>query len=383
MNKLIAPILVTLVLTACGGGPGGGSSSNPAVTSNRTQVSSIGTQTNLVYNMTVGDINGDGLEDVVVSGWNSNVATAYVHILVQNANGTLTDRTSTLLSNNVIKGSQRVIIADFNSDGHPDIFLPGFDDGTAIHSENSVMFWGTGAQFRREDWTDSSQAHGACMGDLNGDGQLDLIVAGSGVFVNSGGSSFTLNTTMLPGNYFSACAVIPEGATNTVYLANNNSVAGFKDAIAVYDHTLALVSTVGYQADINYDTVDVVVADLNGDGHKDFVLSIDGVNVPDPGPREVLAYTGPNTYSYLTTLESKRSMYYGRELMVGGVDSVFFSGDALNASLYVGTTKYKPNAFTAMGGSSFDPATVYQNPSTNKIFMLELINNTFYTQEMQ
>jgi hypothetical protein len=382
-TKHLAPILLTLVLTACGGGPGGsGGAGGSAASGGAILVASIGSQTNLVYNEAVGDINGDGLEDVVVSGWNSDSPTAYLHVYTQNSNGTLSDQTSTLLSNNVIKGSQRVLIADFNRDGHTDIFVPGFRDGSAIVPANSVMFWGTGGQLRREDWTDASEAHGACIADLNADGNVDMLVAGSGVFINNG-SSFTLNTTMLANNYFEACAVIAEGATNTIYLANNNSVAGFKDAIAVYDHTLTLVSATGYQADANFDTIDVVAADLTGDGHKDFVISINGVAINAPGPREVLAYAGPNTYSYSNTLETARSLYYGRELQINGTDSVFFSGDSSNASVYMGTTKYKPNDIVAMGGNAYNPVIVYQNSSTNKTYMLELVNNSFYTQEMK
>ena len=379
------PILLTLVLTACGGGGGGGSSTTSNPTSAMTSVMSLGAHTNTVYNIAVADLNGDGLDDAVISGWNRDVATAYVYIFIQNSNGTLTDKTSTLLPNNIIKGSQRVLIADFDNDGHTDIFVPGFDDGVQLYSENSVMLWGTGAQFTRQDWTDTSTAHGACIGDVNNDGKTDLLVAGSGVFVNQGNRNFQLNTTMLQNNYFSACAVIKEASSNTIYLANNQTVNGYRDAMVSYDFALNMNSSVGYQADNSYDTIDVVTSDLTGDGHLDFVLSLNGINVPDSGPREIVAYTAPSTYTYSSTLESARSSYYGRSLTIGGIASVFFSGDTNNASVYRGTTKYKAGDFVAMAGNNndFNPAEVYQNFSNGKIYMLQLINGTFYTEEMQ
>jgi hypothetical protein len=379
MNKLIAPLLLTLVLTACGGG-GGGSSSSPA-SGGKITVTSIATHTNRVYTEAVADLNGDGLEDVVISGWNYDNATAYVYILMQNADGTLTDRTS-LLPSNVVAGSQRILLADFDNDGRMDIFIPGFGDGSVLTHQNSVMFWGTSGAYIRNDWTDNSMAHGACIGDLNNDGKMDMILAGSGAWINNGSRGFTLNN-LFANNYFSACAVINEGTTNTIYLANNSMVNGFRDTIAVYDFGLNLISATGNQSDNNYDTVDVVVSDLTGDGHKDFVLALNAISVPSAGPREILAYTGPNTYTYSSTLETVSNQYYARALSIGGVDSVFFSGDALTASVYKGTAKYKSSAFASMGGSSWEPANVYQNTSNGKVYMLELINNTFYTQEMQ
>ena len=374
--KHIIPLLLTLVLTACGGGGGGSGTASSAASVRSTVLSTI--RTNTVYTEAVGDLNGDGLDDVVVSGWNSDSATAYVYVFIQNSDGTLTDRTS-LLPNNVIAGSQRVLIADFDSDGHMDIFIPGFGDGSVMTRQNSVMFWGSSGSYIRNDWTDNSMAHGACIGDINNDGRTDILIAGSGAWINNGGRAFTLNN-IFTNNYFTACAVVKEATSSTVYLANNNSVAGYKDAIVVYDFSLTAISNTGYQSDNNYDTIDVVAADLTGDGNKDFVISLNGIAINATGPRQVLANTGVNTYSYSSTLGSGRSLYYAHRLTINGLDSVFFSGDAQNASVYRGSTQYRSSMFS---GNSFDPVNVYQNTSNGKMYMLQLTNGTFYTQEIQ
>ena len=177
--KVIAPILLTLVLTACGGGGGGGGASPATPVSSLSTVAHI-TNANTVNNITAADLNGDGLEDIVVSGWNYDVLTAYVYIFIQNADGSLTDKTHDLLSNNVIEGSQRILVADFDSDGHIDIFVPGFGDGSQIYAAHSIMFWGSSGQYIREVWSDKNAAHGACIGDLNNDGKMDILAAGGG-----------------------------------------------------------------------------------------------------------------------------------------------------------------------------------------------------------
>lgn len=376
--KLLVPILLTLVLTACGGGGGGSTpAASGAATASKVAVLTL-PNTNGFYTEAVGDLNGDGLEDVVISGWTMNSTTAYVYIFMQNTDGTLTNRTS-LLPNNVVAGSQRVLLADFDADGYVDIFIPGFGENTAgMTSQNSVMFWGGSGSYTRSDWTDASMAHGACTGDLNNDGKIDLLLAGSGAWINNGSRAFT-KTSILTNTYFTACAVVKEAASSTIYLAQNSSVAGFKDAIIVYDFSLNLTSSTGYQADASYDTIDVVVADLTGDGNKDFVLSLNGTAVLASGPRQILAYTGANTYTYSSTLESKRSAYYARRLVISGTDSVLFGGDADNISLYKGTTKLYSGAFSTMAAYG-DAGNVYQNATTSKLYMLQLIYGTFYTQ---
>ena len=384
-TKLIAPIFLILVLTAGGGGGGGGGSpqSSSPVSTGIQSVMTL-TNTNTVYTEEVADVNNDGREDIIVSGWNYNLRIGYVYLMTQNADGTLSNSTS-LLGNNVIGGSQRIIVADFDADGKKDIFIPGFSDGSVIYAENSVMFWGNGTGFTRENWTDNSMAHGACSGDMNNDGLTDLLIAGTGVWINNGNRQFTLNQSVLANNYFAACAVIREGNTNTVFLGNNHTIAGYRDAIYVYDFQLNTVSSLGYQNDNSYDTISVVVADLSGDGHKDFVISMNGLATNAPGPKRVLTYTAPNVYTVsVMNLTTGRDAFYDRPLTINGVESVFFSGDYLNAKIFKGTTEIHSNIMATMPQvTAFNPSNIYQNSSTGKMYMLQLINNTFYTKEIQ
>jgi hypothetical protein len=377
-------VIATLLIVGCGGG-GGGSAGGGSPTPSTPQVSSvmnIGSHVNQVATYAAGDLNGDGLEDVVVSGWNSDVATAYVYIMMQNSDGTLTDRTSQLLANNVVEGSQKILIGDFDSDGHVDIFIPGFGDGSRIYGAHSVMFWGSSSQYVREDWTDVNSAHGACIADMNNDGKPDLLVAGSsfndnavgGVYLNNGNRHFTLNTTALPSSYFTACAVIANGNSNTIYFSNAHAVAGYADVISTFDFSLNTLASVPLQNQA-VDTIDAMVADLDGNGQKDFVLSVDTSNTT--GERIIVSITGAT----VATVESgKYSTYYARAL---SNTSVFFAGDTNNASVFNGLTKYKASSFADMAAStqSFIDAFVYQN-AQGKLYMLELLNGVYKTREM-
>jgi hypothetical protein len=380
--RAIAPLVIAaLLIVGCGGGGGGGSAGGGTPSLQISSVMNIGNHTNQVATYAAGDLNGDGLEDVVVSGWNSDVATAYVYIMMQNSDGTLTDRTSQLLANNVVEGSQRVLIGDFDADGHVDIFIPGFGDGAQIYAAHSVMFWGTTGQYVREDWSDLNSAHGACVADMNNDGKPDLLVAGTsysgaigGVYMNNGNRSFTLNTSIVPSDYWDTCAVIKTASNNVIYFGGMSTSAGYRDSLITYDFSMNAVSTVPLQTQ-SVDTIDAVVADLDGNGQKDFVLSVDTSNTT--GERIIVSTTGAT----VATVETgKYSLYFGRTLTNS---SVFFAGDTNNASVFNGLTKYKASSFADMAAStqSFIDAFVYQN-AQGKLYMLELLNGVYKTREM-
>ena len=386
--KYITPVLLTLVLTACGGGGGGGSS--PVATADTAaviQMVQVQQHTNTIYNTASGDLNGDGLDDVVVSGWNLNGATAYIWVFIQNSDGSLSDSTATLLPSITHGGTQHVFVADFDGDGRNDIFLPGFGDGSTTVAKHSTMFWGTGSnsQFSSYTFPELVTAHGACIDDVNGDGRLDMIVGDGGIYYNQGSRNFTLDTTVLHGNnYFSTCSVThqPNGDVN-IFLGNNNAVAGYSDNVNIYNSIMTWQSAMGISKPAGEgDTIDSLAVDVNGDGVKDLVLMRNSGN-----GRDVYTNNGDNTYTYSTTLDTLGNDYYSYTVTVNGMPMILFPGNAVGTRLYKinnGLSVYKPTAFTDMNqGRTAQSAAVYRNTSTNKSFMLQLLDGTFYSKEIK
>jgi FG-GAP-like repeat len=395
--KHIVTLLLTLVLTACGGG--GGGSSSPSVTN---AVSSLHMVANLtghssVRNMVVGDLNNDGLDDVVIGGWSGRGVDTAITVLIQNADGTMADKTADMLPVSTYSGSQRLFIRDLDGDGRNDIFVPGFNDGCvggcAVHS---MIFWNQPGQFVQQILPELVDSHGACVDDINNDGLPDMLVRGvynngstGGLYINNGNRTFTYSNNITAG---AVCSVNHEPNGHITVLNGN------PNAINTYDSNLTLLSSVAFasQDPAVTDASDSISIDVNNDGFKDFVIVFNSTTDNTVGREEVWLNDGAGHYAYSYTVKDHVRSYYHHNVMdVGGVTTVYISGANLQAELYQlrnGVfTEYKQNRFTEMAQQagyypgftwSVDAGTVYQNRSTGKLYMLQLINGILYTQEL-
>ena len=401
----LVPILLTLVLTACGGG-GGGTTAPAVTTSPLNKIINLNpnanngvSMTNTVYNDAVGDLNNDGLMDVVVSGWNTDSTTAHIWVFIQNANGTLSDQTSTYLPSGVIQGSQHIFIVDLDHDGRNDIFVPGFRDGVQEYAADSIIFWNTPGQFSKYTFPTQAMAHGACLDDLDSDGNTDLIVGGAGVYINHGNRTFTLHPELLEGNLqFSACAVAhsPDGHVNLA-LANNNYCQNnvcsnsnlninFSDNIFTFDAQLNFLTATGIVPhNNNTGWVAATAVDVNGDGAKDFIFA--------GNERDVYLNDGASGYNYSQTLDTMENSMYTYTLTVNSATVIFFSGNDTGDAVYrvtpTGLSLYnRPTAFTDMKaligttGWVAEAGTIYTG-ANGRVYIFKLLDNSFYTTELK
>ena len=157
-----------------------------------------------------GDYNNDGKLDLLITGTTNNEASgAIARVYRNNGDGTFTD------INAGLPGVYYSAVAwgDYDNDGRPDILITGTTNGTGS---------GTIARLYRNngDGTFSNAVtfpgiyHGAvAFADFDGDGDLDLVMAGinvnvlSSVYRNNGTNTFTLMTTSIVPVYNCSLAV--------------------------------------------------------------------------------------------------------------------------------------------------------------------------------
>lgn len=404
MNKFVAPILLTLVLSGCGGGGSGNSSvDNSTPVTGVTRVVKSTTEINLVNTMASGDLNNDGLEDVVIGGWvDDGSHTAYISVFYQNPNGTLTEKTLDVLPSRTYQGSQVIFIADFDGDGRNDIVLPGFDDGAPQPRSNTVIFWNNSGQFIRQDLNDQVYAHGACYNDIDRDGDLDMIISSTngGVYINNNNRTFTIQTSLIPTDYWDTCSVI-HNSNNTfsVLLGDSHAVAGFKSGILTFDYNYNVVSSTGINVPVNngfdFDVVNSVVADVNGDGNQDFIAVLNDFNPGVPGVKQAWINDGFGNFAPMTAFDTvNNNAYYSKVFFTEGHTTILFgaiNGDVKLYQLINGVfVLYKQSVLDSLasafgltqGNWNTGHGTVYQNTVNGKVYVLQYINGNYYTKEL-
>jgi FG-GAP-like repeat len=235
--------------------PGGSSPTSTLILGPRTQLGPLqGVPSNLVYTSVsglIGDLNGDGAPDIVI-GINGSPPAVYLNNgsanPFQDVPGVFVSPPPGPNMAGISWGA--VVIADVNADGHPDLAIAGFNARNMVYLNNGTSnpFSGvSGIAVGTQD-----VAYVAALGDVNGDGFVDMAVA---------------NTNHVPSRiYLTQGAPLTSGAYSTVQIGTD----------------------VGYGQDIK-------IADLNGDGKPDLILTYIVASASSTDPSGIAIYLNNGT----------------------------------------------------------------------------------------
>ena len=235
-----------------------------------------------VHGVATGDFNGDGNPDLVTDSWAND------QVLVLFGDGKANFRTPGTFVNVGKRPYQRLRVADVNGDGAADILTTNGEGNnvTVLLSDGSGGF----KQSAGSPFASGDAPFNFAVGDVNGDGKIDLAVVdspssmaegrgkdgltvmlgnGSGGFTMLAGSPFA--TGKIPnrvaigdvdGDGVNDIAVSnPEGNNITLFLMSSKGAVASSSTIAVSGKPKGLA-----------------IRDLNGDGTGDLVITNNGDN---------------------------------------------------------------------------------------------------------
>ncbi|MCX6290696.1 MAG: FG-GAP-like repeat-containing protein, partial [Bacteroidetes bacterium] len=319
------------------------------------------------HKIDVGDLDGDGKPDVVITAFTSNTMSVFRNTSTA---GTISFASRQDFAPGTVP--YFVHIGDLDGDGKSDIALVNRDVATlAIYQNKSTP--GIISLAARQDFatpTGTFTHYGVAFGDLNGDGKPDIVVG-----------NYTLNVTSV---------------------FRNTSVPG----------TISFATRVDLPSGVSYD---VGIDDFDGDSKPDIVATNSGSTVSILGnlcvlslPIELLSFTaglrGKKVLLEWSTASEINNDYFTLERSfngsdfksIGEVKGAGTSTTTLNYSFMdehpvSGISYYRLKqtdydgefTYSEMAAVNFQTnpkaITVYYNPVTNE---LEILNSTFHIKEV-
>jgi hypothetical protein len=231
--------------------------------------------------LTFGDTDGDGDMDLIQTGKdiNNNYFTVFY---INDGNGNFTENTSANLIN-IAAG--KVIVEDLNNNGNSDLIISGLDVDNSFMNTTKIYF-NDGAGNFTEDTQNQISGHylgGIDLGDINGDGNVDLVITGydendepmTKLYTNDGAGQFTELTTssllQLSDSRAAFSDVDLDGDLDL--LIHGADIDGFIQTVLYEnDGTGVFTEVTGIPFD-NSGYGSIVFADIDNDGDEDVLLA--------------------------------------------------------------------------------------------------------------
>lgn len=222
----------------------------------------------------VGDLNGDGRMDIVVAASGANS----VLVFTQTATGAFNPPVAYAVGGD----PQAVTVADLDGNGLTDIAV-----ATTANTVSVLLQTSAGTYATAVDYATGVQPVAIKAADLNGDGKLDLLTANYGATLSPGTQGLSVLMQAAPGTFAAPVHYTTDYRASALAVGDLNGdgrldvavacagLPGYPGAVSVFLQggivAGALLPAVNYTG--AWGPMGVAIADMDGDGHPDLVLA--------------------------------------------------------------------------------------------------------------
>ena len=324
----------------------------------------------------IGDLNGDGKQDLAVTVFDSSVQANSVAVALGNGDGTFQS-----LSNTQVVGDS-LTIGDMNSDGIPDIATAGtilFGDGNGLFPKRQDYYFAASGS--------------VILTDFDGDGRIDVVIAGGTPGLLIGLAGPLLDTGLPPakiivlfgqpdGTFFGpALSVAPGLAQANTFITDLRSADFNDDGVPdlVYAGEFGIGAMLGNGdgtfassfSSLSPPGWEIATGDFDGDGKQDIVSAF-AYAQGQPGALTFFAGKGDGTFQ----APLKTTLPPGPAALVAGD----FNGDGkLDLAVLFSTessgTSDAVTIFFGNGDGSFHQGASYPAPDAASWLLAGDLNN--------
>jgi len=336
-------------------------------TGNFSSSSTFTTESHTSRAATLGDLNGDGILDLVTAGY-SDSFDGYATVRLGLGDGSF--GTASHFSSESFK-TTALGLGDLNGDGILDLVTAGQSDAsTNWHGYATVRLglgdgsFGSSTQFT----TESGYSNALRLGDLNGDGILDLVTAGT---TSSYNGYATVRLGLGNGSFGAASQFSTESSASLALNLADLNGDGVLDLITAgqsdppYDGYATIRPGLGdgsFGDPIQYTTeslssVALSIGDLNGDGILDLVTA--GISDSIDGYASIRLGLGNGTFGSSTRFSTETNSSYAVSLADLNGDNILDLVSAGRSDSGGGYTTLR----LGLGNGSFGNATRFSSES--------------------